>query len=133
MIEIKPENIEEGVINLIREGELESHVVISSYQPSVLRRIHELNPNIQTALIFKTPLANFVQLTRDLGCSIIAPRFHLVSKELVEMSRQAGLVVYPWAVNAEEDLQRMMDLGVEVVITDEVPRMQQFLNALPNR
>ena len=133
MIEIKTENIEESVLNLIRDGELESRVVISSYQSSVLRRIHELNPNIQTALIFKTPLANFIQLARDLGCSIIAPRFHLVSKELVEMSRQAELVIYPWAVNAEEDLQRMMDLEVEVVITDEVARMQQFLSALPNR
>jgi glycerophosphoryl diester phosphodiesterase len=57
----------------------------------------------------------------------------LVSQELVESSRHAGLMIFPWAVNTEEELQRIMDLGLEVVITDEVQRMQQFLNALPNK
>jgi glycerophosphoryl diester phosphodiesterase len=133
MIEIKPENIEEAVLNLIHEARIEKQVVISSYQPSVLRRVQKLNPNIRTALIFKTPLTNSIQLAKGLGCSIIAPRFQLVSQELVEMSRQTGLTIYPWAVNSEEELQRMMDFGLEVVITDEVQKMQQFLNALPNR
>jgi glycerophosphoryl diester phosphodiesterase len=133
MIEIKPENIEESVLNVIHEEGIESQVVISSYQLSVLRGIQELSPSIRTVLIFKTPLTNSIQQASGLGCSGIAPRFHLVSHELVEMSRQAGLMIFPWAVNVEEELQRMMDLGVKAVITDEVQRIQQVLNARSNR
>lgn len=130
MIEIKPENIEEAVINVIQEANIDNQVVISSYQPSVLRKIQELDAKAQTALIFKSPLADSVQLAGSLGCSMIAPQSQLISQELVKKSRKVGLAVYPWAVNEIEDLQRMMDAGIETIITDEVRKMQQFLHSL---
>ncbi|MFX1565238.1 MAG: glycerophosphodiester phosphodiesterase [Promethearchaeota archaeon] len=133
MVEIKPENIEDSVLNVLCEGNIENQIIISSYHTSVLRRIHEEDEKVQTALIFKKPMADALQIASSIGCSSIAPKIHLISQELVCESRQVGLTVCPWAVNTIEDLRRVIDLGLEVIITDEAKNMQQFLHSLSQR
>ncbi|MFW9831929.1 MAG: glycerophosphodiester phosphodiesterase, partial [Candidatus Thorarchaeota archaeon] len=131
MIEIKSENIEELVLDEIYDGKIVEQVIISSYHYSVLEKIRDLDKIIPTGLIFKQPLVDPFRLARSLGCSILAPQFQLISPNFVKKSRQVGLDIYPWAVNEKEDVEKMIAMGLEVLITDEVQRVQQLLNSLP--
>jgi glycerophosphoryl diester phosphodiesterase len=42
----------------------------------------------------------------------------------VEKIKAAGLQIYPWTVNAPEDIQKMVSLGVEAIITDYPERIK---------
>ena len=54
-----------------------------------------------------------------LGFNAVNPHFTTVDEEVVERARELQLDVNVWTVNAREDLERMANLGVACVITDE--------------
>jgi len=58
------------------------------------------------------------RLVRAAGCSAWSPYWRNLTRELVAEARAAGLAVIPWTVNEPADMERMLDLGVDGLITD---------------
>ena len=52
------------------------------------------------------------------GASVVAPDFALVDAELVRRAHDLDISVLTWTVNEPDDLARMMDLGVDGIVTD---------------
>ncbi|WP_420405716.1 glycerophosphodiester phosphodiesterase [Nisaea sp.] len=52
------------------------------------------------------------------GCSVWSPYYGNVTKEAVATAHAEGLTVVVWTVNKTADMQRMIDLGVDGIITD---------------
>ena len=46
------------------------------------------------------------------------PQFRLASRELIEEVHDEGLRVIPWTVNDESEMRRLINLGVDGVISD---------------
>jgi glycerophosphoryl diester phosphodiesterase len=55
---------------------------------------------------------------RAAGGTIWSPYFRDVDAELIAQSHQLGLKVVVWTVNKPEDIARMIDIGVDGVISD---------------
>jgi glycerophosphoryl diester phosphodiesterase len=49
---------------------------------------------------------------------LYSPEFKLITKETVDICRSKGMNLVPWTVNTVEDMQRLVDLGVNGIITD---------------
>ncbi len=49
----------------------------------------------------------------------VHPHHSLIDKAVVEAKHQLGGQIGAWTVNAVADLQRMLDIGVDMLITDE--------------
>ena len=47
-----------------------------------------------------------------------APHHPDLTENLLDRARDLGLQVIPWTVNSAEDIQRLMDWGVDGLITD---------------
>lgn len=58
-----------------------------------------------------------------------APWYLDVTREQIERARAAGLVISVWTVNEPEDINRMIDIGADGIITDYPQRVQQLLLA----
>ncbi len=127
-IEIKPKNIEGYVLDVIQESALKNSVVISSYKHSVLQEVRARDANIPTLLIFKRPLDAAIKISKQLGCSGLAPRFQLISHAFVKKCHQVGLLVYPWAVNEIEDMQKTLTWNVDGIITDFPEKLWKLVN-----
>ena len=56
-------------------------------------------------------------------------RHEVIDAGLVERTRASGLELAAWTVNESEELSRMAALGVDAVITDELSRARQLLEA----
>jgi glycerophosphoryl diester phosphodiesterase len=54
-----------------------------------------------------------------------SPFWRNVSAALVAEARALGLAVVPWTVNAPADIERMLDLGVDGLITDYPDRARE--------
>ena len=59
-----------------------------------------------------------VAFAKEIGADALHPYFRLVNKQYVKNAHDAGIMVNPWTVNAEKDIDRMIDLGVDGIITD---------------
>jgi glycerophosphoryl diester phosphodiesterase len=49
---LKPTGIEQRAVEIIRKYDAHADVVLSSFNPFVLRRVKQLDPNVRTAMIF---------------------------------------------------------------------------------
>lgn len=62
----------------------------------------------------------------SIGATTLSPDRVLVDEELMARSARAGLPVAVWTVNDPEEASRMIDLGVEAVVTDYPDRMREL-------
>jgi len=49
---------------------------------------------------------------------IYSPEFNLINADLVNSCHEKGIKIIPWTVNDEEDMIKVLDLGVDGIITD---------------
>jgi glycerophosphoryl diester phosphodiesterase len=61
------------------------------------------------------------------GCTIWSPLWRNLTAELVAEARALGLAVIPWTVNEPADIERVLDLEVDGLITDYPDRARAVL------
>jgi glycerophosphoryl diester phosphodiesterase len=59
---------------------------------------------------------------------IISPYFQLLNQSLVRELQSEGFQVIPWTVNKVEDMQQMIDFGVDAIITDYPDKLLALLS-----
>ena len=154
-LEIKSTPIEEGltpspeemvkiVIDEVGLSNLSDKIIYSSFDWRVLREIKERDPKIPRAhltsgakgkIYDKSPWLDFTplhsevelpKLIKALGGSAWHPNYKDVNKEIIEISRNEGLPVNVWTVNKEQDMLRMIDYGVDGIMTDYPLKLKEL-------
>lgn len=62
------------------------------------------------------------------GYDVISPTFRSVTPGMIAEAHELGLPVIPWTVNTTADMQRLMDLGVDGIITDYPTRLRTVMD-----
>ena len=154
-LEIKSTPIEEGltpspeemvkiVIDEVSRSNLSDKIIYSSFDWRVLREIKERDPKIPRAhltsgakgkIYDKSPWLDFTplhsevelpKLIKALGGSAWHPNYKDVNKEVIEISRNEGLPINVWTVNREQDMLRMIDYGVDGIMTDYPLKLKEL-------
>jgi glycerophosphoryl diester phosphodiesterase len=118
--------IEEKTLALVRARGLLERTPIMAFQPETVRRLRELEPAARTVLLVsrgrtereRASPAEAVRLTREAGAAWLGINHRLLDADVVAAARRAGVGVAAWTVNQEADIRRVLDLGVDVVISD---------------
>lgn len=92
---------------------------LQSFDPRVLREVRAIEPKIMIALLVGNPKGLEVNV-EELGFkpAIYSPHYGLLSAEVVQKAHTMGMKVIPWTVNETSDMQKMIDMGVDGIITD---------------
>jgi glycerophosphoryl diester phosphodiesterase len=61
------------------------------------------------------------------GYDVVSPTFGSVTPRMIAEAHELGLPVIPWTVNTTADMERLMDLGVDGIITDYPTRLRTLL------
>ncbi|TNB74593.1 glycerophosphodiester phosphodiesterase [Arthrobacter sp. BB-1] len=61
------------------------------------------------------------------GYDVISPTFRSVTPQMIAEAHELGLPVIPWTVNTTADMERLMDLGVDGIITDYPTRLRTVM------
>ena len=62
-----------------------------------------------------------------LECDFISIKYNLLSKELVEKIHENNKEIHTWTINDEENIRKIIKLGVENIITDDVNLVKDIL------
>jgi glycerophosphoryl diester phosphodiesterase len=96
-------------------------VTVMSFAPLAIRRIRALAPALPTAFLFEV-LPPVLRTGRPpFGASVLGPAVAAVraNPDLVRRAHQRGHQVYVWTVNKPDDVDLVLSLGVDGVITDD--------------
>ncbi|MFE4230339.1 glycerophosphodiester phosphodiesterase family protein [Arthrobacter sp. NPDC056886] len=61
------------------------------------------------------------------GYDVISPTFSSVTPGTIKEAHELGLPVIPWTVNTTADMNRLMDLGVDGIISDYPTRLRTVM------
>ncbi|HEX3981212.1 MAG TPA: glycerophosphodiester phosphodiesterase [Acidimicrobiales bacterium] len=96
--------------------------VVSSFWPGALDAVHRARPEIPTGLLVASWFdpSGCVPIAVDHACTAVHPHVSLVTGDLVNEAHAAGLSVAAWTLNEGPQVEMMVALGVDTVITDDV-------------
>jgi glycerophosphoryl diester phosphodiesterase len=138
-IKSKPENdgkkhppVEEFVdlaMAVITASGIRERTTIQSFDPRALQVVHRKYPGVVTSLLIESfDKRSLDEQLQQLGYTpqVYSPHYSLVNAALVEQCRQKAIRVIPWTVNKAGEMQRLIGLKVDGIITDYPDLFQQL-------
>ncbi len=122
-----PEVFSKMMLDVIRKHKLEPRCVVQSFDFRTLRAMKRLAPEIRLSALWEGAPRSFVDIARDAEAGIVSPAFQLVTPEQVKAAHAAKLEVVPWTADTPQDWQRLIDAGVDAIITDDPAALIAFL------
>ena len=151
-----PKKFVEVFNNIVKKYDMEDRVVLQSFDWQSLIEMKKLNPNISTSALWqeqpswgrdseslrryekkKSPWlggldikdyqGNPVKAAHAIGADIISPYYTEISKKDVDEAHSLGMKVVPWTVNNEKDMNMLLDMGVDGIISDKPWLLKQVL------
>ena len=120
-IELKPtgkeKNFEKQVVDLIKEYNFEDRCVVTSQVYNVLKKIKKYDKDIKTVYVMSIAIGKITDAKYADAFSIEATN---VTETQVSRVHNAGKELYAWTVNKEESINKMIDMNVDNIITDNI-------------
>ena len=114
------------LVDLVQERGLEKRTIVQSASGTVLVEVQKQEPDLGRSLVVKAASA---KLWVENGTATIVSRKHLhLNRSEVERLQKKGVLVIPWTVNKPQAIQKMMEWGVDGIITDYPDRALATLN-----
>ncbi len=101
-------------------GNPEHRPLLTSFQPDALQGAREAVPDLPRGLLLDTLWPGWLEAARDLGCVALVCNHALWDTTTIAQARGAGLRALAYTVNDEWAAQRLLDLGLDGIITDRV-------------
>lgn len=113
-------HLEEKVMELTRKYQMEEQVIFSSFNHNSIRRMKELDSQVQTGILFSDVMVDICGYAGRLGVNALHPAlYHTKMDGVLEGAKEQGLALHVWTVNREEDMLELMKKGTEAIITND--------------
>lgn len=141
-----PEAFVQAVVAVIRAHGMAGRTHLQSFDWGVLKTAQALAPDLPLSfLTIQRPRANNLEsgvwtagtqlaqfkdapaMVAAAGGRLWSPNFNDVTQRLLERAREEGLRVIPWTVNEASDMERLIDWGVDGIITDHPDRLRAVM------
>lgn len=121
------------VVAVIRRHNAESWTAIHSFNPDMVERARHTEPRISAAII-SPPVADEAA-DRLLGALLkrngqaVSVHHGAVDRVLVEKAKRRQVTVWCWTADTEADWARVVEAGVDGIITNVPHRLREWLRA----
>ena len=124
LIELKEEGVEEKVLAAVHEKALEKNVIIVSFIEEALRKVRELDKEVETGLIYAKH-KNPVKAALDLEASYLLPLYRFTHTANIQKAHENGLKVIAWTINKPEEVAEYVKKGVDGIASDKPDILMQ--------
>jgi len=136
-VKSKKQEIENKIVQLINKYNAYNWCIVQSFETQVIKNIQALDKSIEchklvTMNISVLPLhidsrIKTGTIYKYKNVQSINPYFKMLNKRKVKKIHSYGQKVITWTVNEPEDMKRMIEMGVDGIITNYPDRLIQLL------
>lgn len=131
--------IEEKVLRVIEESGAESRTLVASFGYPIIRRFRRVSggrvstsaSRFEISVFYfasRVYLEKLVPVNYDaLQVPVEHRGFEVVTRRFVEAAHSRGVRVDVWTINDEREMRRLLDLGADVIMTDEPGKLSRVL------
>lgn len=117
----EPGEFVQKLMDVLQKAGITEQTIIQSFDFRTLQYLHQHFPKMKTAMLIedydKRTLDEQLQALHFVP-TIYSPHASLVNKELVKDCHRKGMKIIPWTVNTKTEMEKLIALGVDGVITD---------------
>ncbi|MBW0433441.1 glycerophosphodiester phosphodiesterase [Leptospira yasudae] len=130
------------LVKAIEDAKVADRTTIQSFYIQALPIVKEKNPKIKTSALFSLTYfqgalmklgfgnsirENALKKTIEVKADIISPYFLYVTETFVQEAHSHKISVIPWTVNEPDEMRKLIDAGVDGIISDYPDRLIQAI------
>jgi glycerophosphoryl diester phosphodiesterase len=120
MVDFTGEEVVEGALNVVREvGAMARSLFVTGNIPA-LRMLRELAPEARIGVTWVGADPPGGSLLESVGAEYWNPTYRLVTADRVAAMHARGLKVSTWTVDTLDDMARVIDCGVDAIVTNRI-------------
>jgi len=123
LIEIKEVGTEKQILDLIQQKGLTDNVIIVSFHEDALKKVRELNSEVETGLIYVRH-KNPIQTALDLKAKYLLSLYSFTHSANVKKAHENGLKMIVWTINKKEEVEEYKKKGVDGIASDRPDILQ---------
>ena len=109
---------------VISEAGVADRSILQCFDPEVLNIVHQRYPTLKTALLVSNDLSINENLSKlNFKPDIYSCNYKLLDKDSVAELHAKDILVIPWTVNKVKQMAKLIDYGVDGIITDYPDRL----------
>ncbi|MFW5771317.1 MAG: glycerophosphodiester phosphodiesterase [Spirochaetota bacterium] len=134
-IEVKPgtsdtfdcHQMAEILVEELRGFNATNRVLVSSFEPSILYHVKELEPHIKTAILYDADIwqgLSPAQIVSICNCNAFSCSSSEISDNWIQELGHMGIPVNVYTVNDENQMRRLIRMGVDGIFSDNPALLQ---------
>ncbi len=131
------EGYEALLANELRRLERTDSVIVASFLDEAIEKFRSLAPEVATSAATGETAAFYFSMLEG-STPVVAPvcafqvpatygDLTVVSEQFVETAHRAGVAVHVWTINEVDEMSRLLDLGVDGIISDTPTVLNELL------
>lgn len=127
ILEIKPKGNNEGLVRslvkMIRDYDFEDECMVTSFNTKELEMVKKLDKKIETLALFTFAYGDVASIPYVDAFSV---EESTITPELVHSIHEEGKKIFAWTPSTQPNIERMVRLGVDGLITDQIELAQKI-------
>lgn len=121
MLDFEEEAVVAPLIQLLADERLRQRVLVVGGNVGAHRSLGAAFPDLRLGLTIDWPLpSNAFEVAHQVGARYINPPYAALTADWVRRAHRTGLKVSTWTVDEPSDIDWVLTLGVEMLITNDV-------------
>lgn len=108
--------IEKKTLERIDRYHLRDRIIISSFNHYSVLRMKELAPDMKYGLLEESRIVGMADYAARLGVDYLHPLFYTIDGPYLQEAAHNGLGINAWTVNSEDDIRKMVKIGIHGII-----------------
>ena len=121
-MDLKVSNMEEKVLKKIKSHNALDRICLGSFNSKTIKKINVLEPKIITSMglaqVVKYKFFNIKSNSKLIQIPVSWNGIKVITKGFIEKLHNDNLKVHVWTINKENEMQRLIDMGVDGIMTD---------------
>jgi glycerophosphoryl diester phosphodiesterase len=118
LIELKETGLERKVVGFVNAKGLKNNVIVVSFNEEVLRKVRELEEEVETGLIYVRH-KNPIKAALELRANYLLSLYRFTHTANVRKAHENGLKVIVWTINKQEEVLEYVKKGVDGIASDK--------------
>lgn len=113
------DGIEDSVLRLVDRMQMQEQVIYSSFNHYSVMKVKELCPDAHVGLLYCDGTLHMAEYAKENQAEALHPSLNNMQYiDLIPDCKEMGIDLHVWTVNNKNDMERMVRLGVDAIITN---------------